>query len=251
MTTTRADYGTGSGHEPGLGPGPVGRAAEPDDRRPAPLVGPRIDESPDRPGGARDRRRRPGRPRSEAAERAILEAVLELLGRGVPYGALSMEQVAGRAGVGKATVYRRWANKESLVVDAITTLWTECPSPDLTDGRSTRDHITEYLDTMADLMRSDRAGLVFTSVMATATTNPELVHRYQQVAIEPRREQLRDILRHGMATGELRSDLDLELIVRMLASPIVQMAKTECLGEPLPEGFVERLVDAALRGIAG
>jgi len=137
------------------------------------------------------------------------------------------------------------------VVDAITTLWTECPSPDLTDGRSTRDHITEYLDTMADLMRSDRAGLVFTSVMATATTNPELVHRYQQVAIEPRREQLRDILRHGMATGELRSDLDLELIVRMLASPIVQMAKTECLGEPLPEGFVERLVDAALRGIAG
>ncbi|MFL6111514.1 MAG: TetR/AcrR family transcriptional regulator, partial [Catenulispora sp.] len=202
-------------------------------------------------GGARDRRRRPGRPRSEAAEQAILAAVLELLGQGVPYGALSMEQVAGRAGVGKATLYRRWANKESLVVDAISTLLAEYPTPDLTDGRSTRDHMVEYLDIMGDKLRSDRAGLVFTSVMATAMTNPELVHRYQQVAVEPRRDQLRAILRHGMATGELRADLDVELTVRMLASPVVLMCKTEFLGEPLPAGFVERLVDATWRGIAG
>lgn len=250
MTTTRADYGTGSDHERGFGPLATAVTAEPDDPRPAPFVGPPAGAAaPDRPG-ARDRRRSPGRPRSEAAEQAILAAVLELLGQGVPYGALSLEQVASRAGVGKATLYRRWANKESLVVDAITTLWTECPSPDLTDGRLTRDHIVEYLHAMAELMRSDRAGLIFASVMATATTNPELVQRYQQVAIEPRREQLRDIVRHGMATGELRSDLDLELIVRMLASPIVHVAKTECLGESLPEGFIEGLVDTMLRGIA-
>jgi AcrR family transcriptional regulator len=194
------------------------------------------------------RPRRPGRPRSEAAERAILDAVLELLGQGVPYRSLSVEQVAARAGVGKATVYRRWQNKESLVVDAVTTLWTDCPAPDLTDGRSTRDLLVHYLVKMAELMHSDRAGLVFASVMATAMTNPELVRRYQEVAIEPRRDQMRAIVRHGMAHGELRPDLDVELTIRMLAAPIVQTMKTENLGEPLPEDFAARLVDALLRG---
>lgn len=199
---------------------------------------------------AGDSRRRPGRPRSEAAERAILEAVLSLLGEGVPYGSLSMEQVAIRAGVGKATVYRRWPNKESLVVDSMTTLWQECPPPDLSDERSTRERIVEYLDAMAGIMHEDMAGLVFASVMAAARMHPELVRRYQQVAIEPRREQLRMILRHGIAAGELRADLDVELAVRMFAAPVVHTMKSEHPGEPVPAGFVEALVDTLLEGIA-
>jgi AcrR family transcriptional regulator len=198
----------------------------------------------------RARRRRPGRPRSEAAERAILDAVLSLLGEGVPYGSLSMEQVAARAAVGKATVYRRWPSKESLVVDAVACLWQECPPPDLTDGRSTRDRILEYLDNMVDVMLGEQAGLVFASVMAAATMHPELVRRYQEVAIEPRRDQLRAVLRHGMAAGELRADLDVEITVRMLAAPVVLTMKSEHPGEPLPAGFTEALVDNVLQGIA-
>ena len=195
-------------------------------------------------------RRRPGRPRSEAAERAILDAVLNLLSEGVPYGSLSMEQVATRAGVGKATVYRRWPSKETLVVDSIATLFQECPPPDLADGRTTRQRVVDYLDTMVELMHTERAGLVFASVMAAATLHPELVRRYQQVAIEPRREQLRQILRHGVAVGELRADLDVELAGRMFSGPVVQMMKSEHPGELLPDGFVEALVDNLLEGIA-
>src|SRR4030095_12401343 len=60
---------------------------------------------------------RPGRPRSERAERAIIEATLDLLAE-VGIAALSIEQVAARAGVGKATIYRRWPNKEALIIDA-------------------------------------------------------------------------------------------------------------------------------------
>lgn len=203
------------------------------------------------PGCAGPRgRRRPGRPRSEAAERAILDAVLSLLSEGVPYGSLSMEQVATRAGVGKATVYRRWPNKESLVVDSMATLWQDCPPPDLTDDRSTRDRILDYLNTMVDIMQEDLAGLVFASVMAAATLHPELVRRYQQVAIEPRREQLRMILRHGMAAGELRPDLDVELVGRMFAGPIVHTMKTERPGEAVSREFVEALVDTLLEGVA-
>lgn len=195
-------------------------------------------------------RRRPGRPRSEAAERAIFDAVLSLLAEGVPYGSLSMEQVAARAGVGKATVYRRWPNKETLVVDSMATLLQDCPPPDLTDDRTTRERVIDYLDTMVDLMRADRAGLVFASVMAAATLHPELVRRYQQVAIEPRRDQLRAILRHGMATGELRADLDVELAVRMFAGPVVHAMKAEHPGETVAAGFTEAVVDNLLQGIA-
>lgn len=195
-------------------------------------------------------RRRPGRPRSEAAERAILDAVLSLLAEGVPYGSLSMEQVATRAGVGKATVYRRWPNKETLVVDSMATLLQDCPPPDLTDDRTTRDRVIDYLDTMVDVMRADRAGLVFASVMAAATLHPELVRRYQQVAIEPRRDQLRLILRHGVATGELRADLDVELAVRLFAGPVVHAMKAEHPGETVAPGFTEAVVDNLLQGIA-
>lgn len=264
MTTTHADHLPNGRHPSAVADScdDGARAAELDlgdprkPRHPAPhdrAPHDRAEQEPQDPRGPRaDRtpRRRPGRPRSEAAERAILDAVLELLGQGVPYRSLSMEQVASCAGVGKATVYRRWPNKESLVVDAVTSLWTECPEPDLTDGESTRDRLVEYLVNMADLMHTDRSGLVFASVMAAGMTNPELVRRYQQVAIEPRREQVRAILRHGIARGELRPDLDIELTVRMLASPIVHTMKTECLHEPLPEGFITGLVDALLRGAA-
>lgn len=220
----------------------------PDDRHPGHVDG--ACEDPACAGVSRDPRRRPGRPRSEAAERAILDAVLGLLSEGVTYGSLSMEQVATRAGVGKATVYRRWPNKESLVVDSMATLWEECPPPDLDDGRTTRDRVVEYLNAMVDNLHGELAGLVFASVMAAGTLHPELVRRYRQVAIEPRREQLRVILRHGIDAGELRADLDVELAVRMFAGPIVHAMKTEHPGDPVTPEFVEALVDTLLEGMA-
>ncbi|WP_194898140.1 TetR/AcrR family transcriptional regulator [Catenulispora pinisilvae] len=219
-----------------------------DERHPGHVAGACAD--PACAAGPADGRRRPGRPRSEAAERAIVEAVLGLLSEGVPYGSLSMEQVATRAGVGKATVYRRWPNKESLVVDSVASLWQECPPPNLSDDRSTRDRILEYLDNMVEVMHNDLAGLVFSSVMAAGTLHPELLQNYHRVAIEPRREQLRVILRHGMAAGELRADLDVELTVRMISAPIVLTMKSEHPGEPLAQGFTRALVDALMAGIA-
>ena len=67
-------------------------------------------------------RKAPGRPRSARADEAIIEAVLDLLAEGTPFDALSIEAVAARAGVGKATIYRRWSNKEALLFDAVRTV---------------------------------------------------------------------------------------------------------------------------------
>ena len=74
------------------------------------------DAGPDPPGG-----RRPGRPRSEQAEQAIIEATLDVFAE-KGFEGVCVELVAARAGVGKATIYRRWPNKEELLLAAFGSL---------------------------------------------------------------------------------------------------------------------------------
>src|SRR5215468_364049 len=83
-------------------------------------------------------RKAPGRPRSARADEAIIEAVLDLLAEGSSLEALSIEAVAARAGVGKATIYRRWPNKEALVIDAIGELKGALP---VLSGESIREDL--------------------------------------------------------------------------------------------------------------
>lgn len=79
-------------------------------------------------------RKGPGRPRSARADEAIIEAVMQLLSGGQSADAISIEAVAAKAGVGKATIYRRWPNKEALLIDAVTAMkgprrsWPASPS---------------------------------------------------------------------------------------------------------------------------
>ena len=164
--------------------------------------------------------RRPGRPRSEAAERAILEAVIDLFIEGAPYGVLSVEQIAARAGVGKATLYRRWPNKEALVIDAVARLQEPCPVPDLADGRTIRQYLLEAMAWIHEGMISGRSGQAWNAVMSEGFRHPELTHRYMETVVEPRRDVMRAILRHAIAAGELRADLDVEVALRMVVSPM-------------------------------
>jgi AcrR family transcriptional regulator len=194
--------------------------------------------------------RRPGRPRSEAAEKAILEAVIDLFIEGVPYGVLSVEQIAARAGVGKATLYRRWPNKEALVIDAVARLQEPCPVPDLADGRTIRQYLLEAMAWTQDGMISGRSGQAWNAVMSEGFRHPELTRRYMETVVEPRRDVMRAILRHAIAAGELRADLDIEVALRMIVSPMVMYLKSERPGESLPEGFIERQVDYLLGGFA-
>ena len=84
-----------------------------------------------------------GRPRSEAVERSIIEAVMKLLEDGVPLAELSIERIARTAGVGKATIYRRWNGKEELFVDVVRT--AEPPDPEL-PGTSMRADLLALLE---------------------------------------------------------------------------------------------------------
>ena len=190
-------------------------------------------------------RKAPGRPRNAQADEAILDAVLSLLSEGLSAAAVSIEAVAARAGVGKATIYRRWPNKEALLIDAVAAMKGPLPEP---AGVSVRDDLV-MLIAANRTARAQRYGKVTACLLPEFLRDEEL-HRMWQAVVEPRREVMRGVLRRGIQTGELRADLDVELTLLMLSGP--SMLQNMLRWAPLvsDENFVERLVDGVLRGAA-
>lgn len=166
--------------------------------------------------GDDQQRRARGRPRSLRADGAIIEAVLAMLAEGIAIEALSIEAVAARAGVGKATIYRRWASKDALIVDAVAAL--KRPIPTLA-GASVRDDLISLLRATGPVQDS-RAGQILPCLMPQVQRSEDLYRLYQEI-IEPRREAARAVLRRGIAVGELRPNIDVELVVAMLSAPMV------------------------------
>ncbi|NUR90776.1 MAG: TetR/AcrR family transcriptional regulator [Nonomuraea sp.] len=187
-----------------------------------------------------------GRPRSEKAEKAIIEATLDLMSEGMGVSELSIEAIASRAGVGKTTIYRRWSNKEDLVVDALVTL--KAPVPALT-GESAREDLVIQLDAMRKEAGRARMRCVMNIAMSESDRYPQLMERFFKTAIEPRRTAMRDTIERGVATGELRADLDVDIAMAMLSGAMTWFTKWGPEGD-LPAGLAETLVDHVLRGLA-
>jgi len=187
--------------------------------------------------------RRPGRPRSERAEQAILDATLEAIAeRGVD--GVGCEDVAARAGVGKATLYRRWPGKEDLLIAAFASLKSPLPEP---RGESAREDLIAMLDVMANDADDPRYARQFALLHGEGERYPRLVKRYKEQVVEPRRELIRSVLRRGVATGELRADTDIEIAMLTLTGAVMARGKHDrTSAEP---GFAARVVDELLRGI--
>lgn len=185
----------------------------------------------------------PGRPRSERAEQAIIDAALELL---VEQGAAgTMEAIAYRAGVGKATIYRRWRCKEDLLVDAIDHVTERVPlisTPDL------RADLLGMIDAARRKMTTSVAGKIMPRLMSAALDNPDLMRRYWEVAVRPRRAVLEQRLIQAVDAGELRGGLDIELLTDLLMGPIMQR-KLFAAARPKPtRELAEQCIDLVLAG---
>jgi AcrR family transcriptional regulator len=191
-------------------------------------------------------RKAPGRPRNAQADQAIIRAVFDLLSSGQSADALSIEAVAAKAGVGKATIYRRWPNKEALLVDAVASMKGPLPEP---AGESVRDDLVMLVAGMRKKRMADY-GKVTACLLPEIAKSPEMRRIYQGV-VEPRREIMRGVLRRGVETGELRADLDVELTLLMLSGPTVAQNVLDWNPRVADDGFAEALVDAVLRGAAG
>jgi AcrR family transcriptional regulator len=192
----------------------------------------------------RDAARRPGRPRSERAEQAILDAAIEAVGECGIEG-VRCEDVAARAGVGKATLYRRWPGKEDLLIAAFAAM--KRPVPELT-GASVREDLVALLTVMADDADDPRYAQHYALLHGAGERFPRLVARYKQLIVEPRRELVRSVLRRGIEAGELRPGTDVEVAMLMLTGAVMARGKHD--PTPARSGFVERTVNELLQGIA-
>jgi AcrR family transcriptional regulator len=189
-------------------------------------------------------RRSPGRPRSAKADEAIIEAVLDLLAEGNSVESLSIEAVANRAGVGKATIYRRWPNKEALVVDAVAVL--KGPPTEIA-GESVRDDLLALLRPIGQ-SKQTRAGRIYPCLIPEVQRNPELA-RYYQKLMEPRRARMRSVLERGIATGELQASIDVDYICAILTGPVVAHTILNWTPDLSAARLGEITVDTVLAGI--
>ncbi|GAA4570803.1 TetR/AcrR family transcriptional regulator [Micromonospora coerulea] len=191
-----------------------------------------------------DAPRSPGRPRSVRADEAIIEATLDLLAEGSTIEALSIEAIAARAGVGKATIYRRWPGKDALLLDALRRLKGVLPDP---AGHSVRDDLVLLVGAVGHNI-DPRAAKIMPCLVPEVNRSPDHFQLYQNI-IEPRRKLMREVLQRGVASGELRADLDIELTMALLTGPMLiqRMLRwhPELDGRVLPE----RVVDTVLEGV--
>ncbi|MFJ6823769.1 TetR/AcrR family transcriptional regulator [Streptomyces niveus] len=192
-----------------------------------------------------EREPRRGRPRSEAAERAILQAVVRLLEEGEPLAGLSIERIARTAGVGKATIYRRWSDKEELFMDVLRHI--EPPEPPLS-GTSGLADIFASLESMRRRGLAQRNSALLYNVFAQMKTHPKLWGAYQSTVIEPRRVAVTAAVRRAVAAGELRADIDAELIEELFVGPML-LRTIHRKEAPLDDDLPERIIRAVLEGL--
>ncbi|MFY1627852.1 TetR/AcrR family transcriptional regulator [Micromonospora sp. WMMD723] len=191
-----------------------------------------------------DAPRSPGRPRSIRADEAIIEAVLDLLAEGSTIEALSIEAIATRAGVGKATIYRRWPGKDALLLDALRRLKGVVAQP---AGHSVRDDLVLLVGAVGHNI-DPRAERIMPCLVPEVNRSPDHFQLYQNI-IEPRRKIMREVLRRGVATGELRADLDIEVAMALLTGPMLVQRLMRWHPELDDRLLPEKVVDGVLDGL--
>jgi len=185
---------------------------------------------------AEPERSRRGRPRDPAVDEAVLTAAVDLLAE-VGYARLTMDQIAARAGVGKASVYLRWPNKVALVAEAIQQ--HAAVVPDVPDTGSLREDMLTFLRAL--LRRKSSAQRALAAVTSEIASNPELRKAWRQSVTGTLSACVGMIVEHAIERGELPRTSDVELL-SMLPLTLLQNWRLEHDQGPDNQA-VERIVD--------
>ena len=189
--------------------------------------------------------RKRGRPRSEEAELAVLDAAIELLAE-QGYGGFTVEAVAARAGVAKSTIYRRWPGKNELLIGALTTI--KGPLAELPGGTVEQD-LKWLMEHMRRAWFNSTHGRIMRRLAADGSDQPELYRMFKDRVVEPRRAVTRSIIERGIAEGRIRPDVDVDAVIGMLAAPVIVAVMTH--GENrLTRRHLDFVVETVLAGIA-
>ena len=193
-------------------------------------------------GYSKNGKRAPGRPRSEHARQAILRTTLKILGRN-GFSDFKIEEVAARAAVGKATVYRWWPNKGALIADAFASSTTR--NLRFPDTGSVYSDMSQQMRQLVKVFRS-RRGRIVSAILAAGQSDKELIKAFRERFLWPRRMEAYATLRRGIQRGELRKDLDPDLLLDSLYGPIYMRFLIQ--HDRLTPEFVDRLCALVLRG---
>jgi AcrR family transcriptional regulator len=194
--------------------------------------------------------RKPGRPRSAQAHKAILEATLELLAQ-EGFQGLSIEDIAARAGVGKTTIYRRWSSKDELVIDAIHEVQIDLSTVDTGNFRD--DLVILFKSAYKGLMTHPLLPQLVLRLISEYQNNPEIFQVFLNQLLIPRFQQFMHMVEKAKAREEIRRDIDWTLALELIAGPIFfHLLITHNLAPAMSSSddkWVEQMIDAVMHGI--
>jgi AcrR family transcriptional regulator len=186
-----------------------------------------------------------GRPRSAEADIAILEAATAILAeRGL--AGMSMEEVAARAGVGKATVYRRWPSRGALALDAFMSEFrSQLPLP---DTGTLRGDLLAALRAWSRAVSRTRAGRMLAGLLAEAQRDPQLATAWRERVFDPLRAQHKALVESAARRGEISPDTDADVVLDLIFGAAYHRLLHGHL--PLNDRFARQVVDLVMDGLA-
>ena len=186
--------------------------------------------------------RAPGRPRCPTTHQAILDAANNLLDE-IGFTNMSLEGIAARAGVGKATIYRRWSNKASVVMDAF--LAATAKEIAFPNTSSAREDIRRQMRSVVKVLNGPRGRTIATLIGVVQSDN-ELAEAFRTRFVAVRRGEAKAVVQRGIANGEFKPDMDLESVLDCLYGPLYFRL---LIGhEKASAKYADQLVDLVLRG---
>ncbi|MCU1463869.1 MAG: transcriptional regulator, TetR family [Acidimicrobiales bacterium] len=186
-----------------------------------------------------DARPRSGRPRDPSRDEAILAAALAIFAE-EGYAGVSIEGVAARAGVGKATIYRRYPTKAQLMVEAVRA--GACFTDHLPDTGDVRADLATMMGKLIDVLRSD-AGPVLVSFAAERIRHRELDDEFTRSVIGAKRVHARQLVADAIRRGDLPPGTDIEVVVEIGPALIWHHALN---GLPITDDLPDRILDLVL-----
>jgi AcrR family transcriptional regulator len=186
---------------------------------------------------------RPGRPRSEQARLAVLEAAADLLVEG-GLAAATIEAIAARAGVSKVTIYKWWPSRGSVAVDAYFHRYRHTST--FADTGDLATDLTEQIQLLVQAFRG-RAGSIMAELIGQAQSDPALAETLRARWLQPRRDASIEVLLRAVERGEIRDDTDIPVVLDQLYAPIYYRLTMQ--HEPLGADLAGSLVRTVLDGV--
>ena len=188
-----------------------------------------------------------GRPRCMETHRAILTAAADLL-ETVPYRDIAMERIAASAGVGKQTIYRWYDSKADLMLDAYIARYTETFPPIVLGSDAVAD-LRTYMHQLVDILPTRTVQGAYRALFAEAQHDPSFRRRFDEVVLKKRRDVARGFIAAAMRKKQIRADIDPDVVVEMLFSPILQ--RFIARPETPDHAFADMVFDTLLAGVGG